>query len=375
MKHFKLKLVVATISFLPLLALGGSALASEVTGNLSTGINSTVGNTVNGVVMAPPVASPVPGTYTVAQNVALSAPGASSIRYTTNGVAPSCSAGMVYSGSIAVGSSMTIEAISCYTEGQSSTVASYVYTINIPAPAPALSYSSGGGGGGGLVCNAVVAPVGGFKVGPGGDTTDRNVTLTISGGNALKMSVSNSPDFVGASIETYAATKAWTLTDGAGTKMVYVRFYNSCGVATNAVSVAFNYIVKPAPVPPSPQVLGTQTYADGTLLRGSNHRIYVVIGGKLVYISSLAQLRKYAGHEILKVDDSVIANWVNGSAPTVLGVQAYANGSLLRGPDHRIYVLTNGKLHYISSLKELAKYRGKKIYDVGAEVIAQYQLQ
>ena len=371
MKKIALKITILPALLLSLFIGANVAKASEVTGNLSTGINSTVGNTVNGVVIAPPVASPAPGTYTAAQNVALSASGASGIHYTTNGVAPTCSTGTVYSNPVAVGSSMTIEAISCYSGGQSSTVASYAYTINIPAPAPALSYSSGGGGGG-LVCNAVTAPVGGFKVGPGGDTNTRNVTLTISGGNATKMAVSNTSDFAGASIETYAVTKAWTLTDGAGTKTVYVHFYNSCGVATNAVSVAFNYIVKPTPVLPPPQVLGTQTYADGTLLRGSNHRIYVVIGGKLVYISSLAQLRKYAGHEILTVPDSVIANWVNGSATAVLGVQTYANGSLLRGPDHRIYVLVGGKLQYIHTLKELAKYRGKKIYDVGDTVIAQY---
>ena len=161
----KLKLILPAIVILPLLGLGNLALASEVTGTLSTGLNSTVGNTVNGVVIAPPVASPVAGAYTSAQSVALSAPGASSIHYTIDGTAPTCSTGTVYSSAISVNSSMVIEAISCYSNGQSSTVASYLYAINIPAT---TSTSSGGGGGGGG---------GGYS---GSVTTTSSVTLSAA---------------------------------------------------------------------------------------------------------------------------------------------------------------------------------------------------
>ena len=86
----------------------------------------------------PPIASPLPGAYTSAQNVALSAPGASSIRYKTDGV-PTCSDGIVYTTAISVGATQTIKAIACY-DANSSDVASFAYTINI---------SPGGGGGGG----------------------------------------------------------------------------------------------------------------------------------------------------------------------------------------------------------------------------------
>jgi hypothetical protein len=121
---------------------GNTVLASEVTGNLTTGISATNGSTVNGVVIAPPVASPGAGNFTSATNVGLTADGASNIHYTLDGSNPTCTSGNLYSSPISVGSSLTINAISCYPESKSSSVATYAYTINIPVV-------SGGGGGGG----------------------------------------------------------------------------------------------------------------------------------------------------------------------------------------------------------------------------------
>ena len=54
MKNNKLKLIAIVAVVLPLLAWGSFALASQVTGNLSTGINSTVGNGISGVVIPAP---------------------------------------------------------------------------------------------------------------------------------------------------------------------------------------------------------------------------------------------------------------------------------------------------------------------------------
>lgn len=117
--------------------------SSEATGTLTTGLNGSTG--INGTVIVSPMASPTAGTYTSAQAVVLTASGASSINYTVDGSAPTCSTGNVYSGPISVGSSETINAISCYPENNASVVASFVYAINIPT----VSGSSGGGGGGG----------------------------------------------------------------------------------------------------------------------------------------------------------------------------------------------------------------------------------
>ncbi len=114
------------------LAIGGVVSASEVTGSLSTGAsNIAIGNSVEGVVVVSPVASPVAGTYSAKQNVVLTALGASSIHYTTNGSVPVCSTGSVYSGAIVVGSSQVIKAISCYSNNVSSSVSSFAYALTL----------------------------------------------------------------------------------------------------------------------------------------------------------------------------------------------------------------------------------------------------
>ncbi|MFA5877960.1 MAG: VWA domain-containing protein [Candidatus Staskawiczbacteria bacterium] len=84
-----------------------------------------------------PTADPPAGTYTSAQNVILTASGASSIYYTTDGTDPTCSTGTVYSGTIPVPESLTIKAIACYGINYSA-VATFPYVINT--------------GGGGSVC-------------------------------------------------------------------------------------------------------------------------------------------------------------------------------------------------------------------------------
>jgi peptidoglycan hydrolase-like protein with peptidoglycan-binding domain len=143
----KTKIILLSVVLLAMFAISNTALASEVTGTLSTGISSPG---VIGVVIAPPVASPVAGTYDSVQNVTLTAPSSTSIHYTIDNTSPTCSTGTVYSGSISVGSSLTIEAISCYPNNQQSTVASYLYTINPPTlTPPSFSGPSGSGGGGG----------------------------------------------------------------------------------------------------------------------------------------------------------------------------------------------------------------------------------
>lgn len=118
--------------------------ASEVTGTLTTGVQTGV----EGTVIVSPTASPVAGAYTSAQSVTLTAAGSTSIRYTTDGTLPTCTTGTVYSGTIAVNASTAIQAISCYPNNKTSTVASHLYAINIPAP---VSSGGGSGSGGGAI--------------------------------------------------------------------------------------------------------------------------------------------------------------------------------------------------------------------------------
>ena len=172
-----------------LLAICNVALADTVTGHLSTGISGSNGTTFNGTVISPPVANPPAGEYAGAQNVTLTADGATSIYYTLDGTMPTCSVGALYSGPISVSSSTPIEARSCYPSNASSTVVSYLYAIDPTTPSGGSSFAasqslSGGGGSGG----------GSF--GGGGGSGGGGGTTLFSKGDANQDGKINILDFV-----------------------------------------------------------------------------------------------------------------------------------------------------------------------------------
>lgn len=78
------------------------------------------------------------------------------------------------------------------------------------------------------------APSGSISINSGAATTNNlNATLTLSAtddfdsAGSLEMMISNDSGFSGATWEAYAASKAWTLTGGAGVKTVYVKYKDS----------------------------------------------------------------------------------------------------------------------------------------------------
>ena len=84
-------------------------------------------------VVATPTFSPAEGTYTTAQNVAIScATTDATIHYTTDGSTPTATSD-TYTGPIAVNTTTTIKAIAVKDGMTNSEVASATYTINIPA--------------------------------------------------------------------------------------------------------------------------------------------------------------------------------------------------------------------------------------------------
>ena len=95
--------------------------------------------------VAAPSFSPVGGTYTSAQNVAIStATGGAIIRYTTDGGTPSETAGMIYFGPVKIRATTTLKAIAFRNGLADSAVTSATYTIHIPQVA-APSFSPAGG--------------------------------------------------------------------------------------------------------------------------------------------------------------------------------------------------------------------------------------
>jgi hypothetical protein len=93
---------------------------------------------------ATPVMSPVAGTYTSAQSVTITdATTGAAIYYTTNGTTPTASS-TLYSGTISVSSTETIEAIAIAGGFSNSAVASATYTISLAAAAtPVISPAAG----------------------------------------------------------------------------------------------------------------------------------------------------------------------------------------------------------------------------------------
>jgi hypothetical protein len=118
----------------------------------------------------------------------------------------------------------------------------------------------------------------------------------------------------------------------------------------------------------SGQVLGVQIYAIGSLIRTPDKKIFLVLGNNQVQkIRDLKELAKYKNRKIFNITYELFAQFKQ-----VLGIKIYADGTLLRGPDKRIYRIVSGKKYYISSLNELAKYKNTKIYNVSAEVVGSY---
>ena len=67
-------------------------------------------------------------------------------------------------------------------------------------------------------------------------TNSPSVTLTLDATGASEMMISENSDFSGASYETYAASKAFTLSSGDGEKTVYVKYRDAVGNVADVVS-------------------------------------------------------------------------------------------------------------------------------------------
>jgi|GEM_PF-4943371 len=202
-----------------------------------------------------------------------------------------------------------------------------IYTVNIvaaytPTPTPTPSY---GGGGGGIL-----------SVSPCSDVTYGEWKTAINGIQYRDI-LNQTPN-----------SCALTATQQSGRSRIVLLNNGTVNPETPANNNSTT----------TKQVLGVKVYADGTLLRGTNNRIYVVKGNTLQYIPNLKELAKYHG-PILKVSDEVIASF---SQTAVLGVKKYADGTLLKAKgDVKIYFIKNGKKVHIKSLAELKQHKGKTL--------------
>jgi len=98
--------------------------------------------------------------------------------------------------------------------------------------------------------NPPIPPKDGFKVFINNDapaTNSREVILTLIGGpNTTRMAISNYPGLQDAVQESYQSIKNWALTEGEGTKTVYVKFYTQWGRSSEIISDSIIYKIPPA---------------------------------------------------------------------------------------------------------------------------------
>lgn len=136
------------------------------------------------------------------------------------------------------------------------------------------------------------------------------------------------------------------------------------------------------PVGPS-AVLGVKDYADGTLLRTPDHKVYIVSKNTLKHVATLTELNSYAGQNIFNITFDQFNELIDEKAeqpePTiggqqkVLGVKQYADGTLFRTPDWKLYRVVNGQVQLIAIFPgSQTEYHGEKFYDVDYAVLAEY---
>lgn len=94
------------------------------------------------------------------------------------------------------------------------------------------------------------------------------------------------------------------------------------------------------------------TYKDGSFLRSPNGKIYLLKEQKKYYISSPSQLKQYTKIKMYNVSNSVINKYPDYISSLVKNTTR----SFLQAPDGKVFLIENGKKKHIKSLEELKSY-------------------
>ncbi len=116
---------------------------------------------------------------------------------------------------------------------------------------------------------------------------------------------------------------------------------------------------------PVKMILGAKIYPDGTLLRGPDKRIYLIKNGAKKYIVDLEELSLYAGRKIISASVEELSCYKN---------RGHLDGELIRQRgEEKVYVIVNGAKKHILNLEELrAHYAGLEIFNIESEEMAEY---
>ncbi len=108
------------------------------------------------------------------------------------------------------------------------------------------------------------------------------------------------------------------------------------------------------------KVLGLSLYPDGTLLRGTDHKIYLIQSQMKKYIPNLKELAKFRGRAILPATTEELSQYQ---------ARGHLIGELIRQKGEvKVYEITTGGKHHILNLTELREhYFGLEIFNISAE--------
>ncbi|MCX6779638.1 MAG: hypothetical protein NT034_00455 [Candidatus Magasanikbacteria bacterium] len=188
------------------------------------------------------------------------------------------------------------------------------------------NFLSGSTGVGGSV-PSVSSDISAATISTGSKTTSQTITLNLSASNAIQVAISEDPSFVGASWESYAPTKSFTLSGGAGTKTVYVKFRSSSGGVSNTfkVTVVLDSSYSPVVVTnPSPVAAAT---AANFVVSDENSKVVILPVKKLVYApnSSVAYTYTFKNETDKTLKIKVLRQVVNADGKVVTKVNSTAS--------------------------------------------------
>jgi hypothetical protein len=108
-------------------------------------------------------------------------------------------------------------------------------------------------------------------------------------------------------------------------------------------------------------VLGSKIYPNGSILKSkTDKKFYSITDGTKRRISDKNEIRKLDVKKIIEVDESIIRKIADYSVKKIL-TNSISEGSLIRDPAGKIYVIKAGKRYHILNQAELKFYaRGKQ---------------
>lgn len=204
---------------------------------------------------------------------------------------------------------------------------------------------------------------------------DENASVVIdldlvAGNNVESMSISPNRDFSEASIIPYQ--RYYQYTGDYIPDYLYLMYYNSTGVNSAVIKIDMPTTeVKDVSVK---SIMYSENICESSSLPDNSlirtSKIFVVKNGKKHYVSNLFELNKYKGKEIQHVSNQELSQIPN-STENRMNTSRFKEGDLLRST--RVYITKGTGKQYIHNLDELRKYERKPICNVSNQQAKEYE--